>query len=138
VQYGLAITRAIHDRYSAKRGRNPYNEIECSDHYARAGSSYAVFLALCGFEYDQGKGRIAFDPVIQKDHFRVPFITSKAWGTYEQKDGKATLTITYGTLALNQIDLALFKDRQPKAALNGKTVEIGKLNMREGDVLVLA
>ncbi len=36
VEQGLAVTRAIHDRYSAKRGRNPYNEIECSDHYARA------------------------------------------------------------------------------------------------------
>ena len=138
VQYGLAVTRAIHDRYSAKRGRNPYNEIECSDHYARAGSSYAVFLALCGFEYDQGKGHLAFDPVIQKDHFRAPFTTSKAWGTYEQKDGKATLTITHGTLALNHIELALFKGRQPKAALNGKPVEIRNLNMREGDVLTFA
>jgi non-lysosomal glucosylceramidase len=137
VQNGLAITRAIHDRYSAKRGRNPYNEIECSDHYARAGSSYAVFLALCGFEYDQGKGRLAFDPVIQKDHFRAPFTTSKAWGTYEQKDGKATLTITHGTLVLNQIDLALFKGRQPKASLNGKPVGIRNLNMSEGDVLTL-
>jgi uncharacterized protein (DUF608 family) len=137
VQHGLAITRAIHDRYSVKRGRNPYNEIECSDHYARAGSSYAVFLALCGFEFDQGKGRLAFDPVIQKDHFRAPFTTSKAWGTYEQKDGKATITVTHGTLTLNQIDLALFKNRQPKAALNGKPVEIRDLNLREGDVLTL-
>ncbi|MEP6748497.1 MAG: GH116 family glycosyl-hydrolase, partial [Bacteroidota bacterium] len=31
----LILTRAIHDRYHAAK-RNPYNEIECSDHYARA------------------------------------------------------------------------------------------------------
>ena len=137
VQYGLAVTRAIHDRYSAARGRNPYNEIECSDHYARAGASYAVFLAVCGFEFDQAKGRLAFDPVIQKNHFRAPFTTSKAWGTYEQNDGKATLTITHGTLTLNQLDLALFKGRQPKAMLNGKPVEIKNLNLQKGDSLIL-
>ena len=34
VQEGLAVTRAIHDRYHPSR-RNPYNEIECGDHYAR-------------------------------------------------------------------------------------------------------
>jgi len=32
---GLTVARAIHDRYDAAL-RNPYNEIECSDHYARA------------------------------------------------------------------------------------------------------
>jgi non-lysosomal glucosylceramidase len=138
VQHGLAVTRAIHDRYSAKRGRNPYNEIECSDHYARAGASYAVFLALCGFEFDQAKGRLAFDPVIRKDHFRAPFTTSKAWGTYEQKEGKASITITHGTLTLNQLDLALFKERTPRALLNGKEVEIKNLALRQGDVLTLS
>jgi uncharacterized protein (DUF608 family) len=138
VQYGLAITRAIHDRYSAARGRNPYNEIECSDHYARAGASYAVFLALCGFEFDQGRGRLAFDPVIQKDDFRAPFTTSKAWGTYEQKDGKASLIMTHGTLMLNHLDLALFNGRKPKAMLNGKDVVIRNLELRQGDVLTLA
>ena len=45
---GLAVTRAIHDRYHAAR-RNPYNEIECSDHYSRAMASYGSFVTLCGF-----------------------------------------------------------------------------------------
>jgi len=137
VQNGLAITRAIHDRYDARLGRNPYNEIECSDHYARAGASYAVFLALCGFEFDQSKGRLAFDPVIQKDHFRCPFTTSQAWGTYEQQDGKASIKITHGTLALKQLDLALFHGRKPKAILNGTAIPRGSLTLKEGDHLLL-
>ncbi len=48
---GLAIARMIHDRYHASR-RNPWNEVECGDHYARAKASYGVYLAACGYEYD--------------------------------------------------------------------------------------
>jgi hypothetical protein len=40
---GLAITRMIHDRYHPLR-RNPYNEVECGDHYARSMASYGVFF----------------------------------------------------------------------------------------------
>ncbi len=138
IQNGLAITRAIHDRYSAERGRNPYNEIECSDHYARAGSAYAVFLALCGFEFDHGSGRLAFDPVIQKEKFKAPFTTSQAWGTYEQKSGTATVKITHGNLHLNELDLGLFKEKSFQATLNGKPIKIANLNLKEGDVLELA
>ena len=49
-QEGLAVTRALHDRYHASR-RNPWNEVECGDHYARSMASYGVYLAACGFEY---------------------------------------------------------------------------------------
>ena len=135
VQNGLAITRAIHDRYSAALGRNPYNEIECSDHYARAGASYAVFLAISGFEFDQRKGRLAFAPVAQQDHFKTPFTTSEAWGTYEQKASEATITITHGRLVLNELELSIVKDRQPKVTVNGVSTVIKDLELIEGDVL---
>ena len=54
-QEGLAITRMIHDRHHPSR-RNPYNEVECSDHYTRAMSSYGTFLSACGYEYHGPKG----------------------------------------------------------------------------------
>jgi len=44
VQEGLGVTRAIHDRCSPSC-RNPYNEIECGDQYARAMASHGVFLS---------------------------------------------------------------------------------------------
>ena len=49
VEESLILTRMIHDRYHASK-RNPFNEIECSDHYARAMASYGTFLMACGFE----------------------------------------------------------------------------------------
>ncbi len=55
VMEGLAVTRAIHDRYHARR-RNPYNEIECSDHYARAMASYGTFLARADLSIAGPKG----------------------------------------------------------------------------------
>jgi non-lysosomal glucosylceramidase len=138
VEKGLAVTRAVHDRYSATRGRNPYNEIECSDHYARAGASYGVFLAVAGFEFDQASGRLAFAPVIQKDHFRTPFTTSRAWGTYEQKEGQVTIKITHGELLLNTLDLDTFQDVNPKATMNGAPVRIENVQLKQGDVLRLS
>ena len=130
VTQGLAVTRAIHDRYAPEK-RNPYNEIECSDHYARAMSSYAVFLAACGFDYDGPAGMIDFDPVIHPGNFRAPFTAAKGWGTYSQtigkKEMKAELGVNWGsvslkTLRLNPRDLAV---KQVEVMLNGK-----KLNTR--------
>ncbi len=138
VQHGLAITRAIHDRYSPDRGLNPYNEIECSDHYARAGASYAVFLAVCGFHFDQTKGLLRFDPVIQKDHFKAPFTTSEAWGTYEQTKTGASITVAHGTLRLNSIELPGFAGKPDTRILNGNPAPSGELTLNQGDQLEIS
>ncbi|MGI9138017.1 MAG: hypothetical protein ACR2IM_03160, partial [Sediminibacterium sp.] len=100
------LTRMIHDRYHAAK-RNPFNEIECSDHYARAMASYGTFIAACGFDYDGPNGYIKFAPKLNKDKCKIPFTSSTAWGSYEQlqsdKNFSAILHVKYGNLFLNKL-----------------------------------
>jgi len=124
VEKGLAITRMIHDRYHAAK-RNPWNEVECSDHYARSMASYGVFLAVCGFEYHGPKGHLAFAPRLTPEHFRAPFTAAEGWGTFTQKreNGRQTqeLAIHWGRLRLRSLVFELAADMQP----NQVTVLLG-------------
>jgi hypothetical protein len=124
----LAITRAIHDRYHASR-RNPYNEVECSDHYARAMASYGTFITACGFESHGPTSRICFAPRLTPESFRAPFTIAGGWGTYEQKraPGKQShsLEIKHGQTTLKTLVVELAPDstaRHVNARLGGKTV----------------
>jgi uncharacterized protein (DUF608 family) len=100
---GLAITRAIHDRYHAAR-RNPWNEVECGDHYARALASYGTFLAACGFELHGPKRHLGFAPRLGPERFAAAFTAAEGWGTIQQerRDGgqRQAIELRLGKLAL--------------------------------------
>ncbi len=104
----LTLTRMIHDRYYAGK-RNPFNEIECSDHYARAMASYGTFISACGFDYDGPNGYIKFAPKLNAEKCKIPFTSATAWGSYEQlqrdQNFSAILKVKYGNLFLNKITL---------------------------------
>ncbi len=117
---GLAVTRAIHDRYHASR-RNPFNEIECSDHYARAMASYGSFVTICGFEYHGPHDHLGFSPRISPEHFRAPFTAAEGWGTFSQevtgKTMEAHVAVKHGRLRLSTLTLS-----PPLGAENSRVV----------------
>lgn len=114
VQEGLAVTRAVHDRYHASR-RNPFNEVECGDHYARSMASYGVFLAACGFEYHGPRGHIGFAPRLTPEQFKCAFTGAEGWGSFSQKsvvggqraEHHAAIEMKYGKLRLKTLALQL-------------------------------
>lgn len=84
VDEALTIVRAIDERYDGTK-HNPWNEVECGDHYARAMASWGAYLALCGFRYDGPAGRMSFVPRIGPEEFAAFFSAAEGWGTIRQK-----------------------------------------------------
>ena len=141
---GLSIARAIHDRYNASL-RNPYNEIECSDHYARAMASYGVFISICGFEYHGPKGHIAFSPRLMPENFKAAFITAEGWGTFSQKRQTnmqtELLCLQWGRLNLKQMAFDIPDGTtagKVKVAVNGKTVGSNYRMINDRIIIILA
>ncbi len=63
VTEGLTIVQALRSRYDG-RTRNPWNEYECGNYYARAMSSYSLVAALSGFRYSAVDRALWFSPQI--------------------------------------------------------------------------
>ena len=126
---GLAVVRAIHDRYHAAR-RNPFNEVECGDHYSRAMASYGVFLSACGFNCHGPKQHMEFGPRLGAQSFQAAYTSAHGWGSFRQTvtGGKlhAALEVKYGTAPLKTLTLALpegAKAGTPHVKLDGRTLQ---------------
>ncbi|GHO42089.1 GH116 family glycosyl-hydrolase [Ktedonospora formicarum] len=101
---GLSILSALRQRYDGTH-RNPYNEVECGDHYARAMAGWSMLEALSGFTYHAVKGLLSFAPRERAPEFRVPFITGSGWGTFEWTEDHIRLTCAYGKIHIRQLSL---------------------------------
>ncbi len=130
IDEGLILTRMVHERYHASK-RNPFNEIECSDHYARAMASYGTFITACGFDYHGPKAYIRFAPKWDKENFKAPFTVAEGWGSYTQKksgnEQEHCLAIKYGSLKLTTIHFEKIvgqKIKQVSAMLDAQKVAI--------------
>jgi hypothetical protein len=112
VDEGVRIVRAVRNRYDGQR-RNPWNEVECGNHYARALASWSLLLALSGFHYSAPEKRIGFDPKgpdSDDGRFASFWSADPGFGVYEQERAPgsciATLRFLHGSaLELDAIDL---------------------------------
>ncbi len=80
----LLIVHGVEERYDGAK-HNPWNEIECGDHYARALASWGVRHALAGYTWNGPAGRLSLAPRVQADDFAGFFAAGTAWGTLRQQ-----------------------------------------------------
>lgn len=117
IDEGLAIVKAIHSRYDGTK-HNPWNEIECGDHYARAMASYGVLTAIQDYWYNGPKGIMGFSPKLTANNFKGFFTSAEGWGNITQnKNGgnqENTVEVKYGRLNLCQLNLSLSPGQSPQ------------------------
>jgi len=143
VEEALAICRGVHERYDPAK-HNPFNEIECGDHYARAMASWGVYTALAGYEYHGPKGHLGFAPRLTPENFRAAFTAAEGWGTFAQKrDGRIQrerIELRWGRLSLKSLAFVVPEEFRPlKVSLTaaGKPVESDhKLKDRRVEIIL--
>jgi hypothetical protein len=145
VEEGFAVVKGARDRYDgiprAPIGRNPWNEIECGGHYARAMSSWSLLLALSGWEYDGPRQALRFTPRHTPENFKGFFAGPDGWGSLRQaREGAAQrneLSVREGRLALTELTLAAaVAPKRVKVECGGKTIP-SSFSLKDGAVVVV-
>lgn len=126
VAKSLELVHAARSRYDGRR-RNPWNEPECGNHYARAMSSWTLLLALSGAHYEAHRRSLEFHPRWPGSSFGSFFNTADGWGyiSCSRKDEKyeMRLDVKYGSIDLEKVVLS-----GPIAS--GKNREMVAVNVR--------
>jgi uncharacterized protein (DUF608 family) len=127
VDEGFRIVRAVRNRYDGER-RNPWNEVECGNHYARALASWSLILALSGFRYSAPQRLLGFEPRFDGEKFASFWsVGEPGWGYYEQDRREssfaATLKVLHGTgIEIAQLALPVSVSSRPEVQVEGRRV----------------
>lgn len=123
IEDGLKVTAAIRDRFDGKK-RNPWNEFECGNNYARSMASYALIPILSGFTFDLPHGHIGFEPYTDAEGFRTVWSVGDAWGEYTVEKEKIMLSVCEGSLSLRTFGVKL--DGFTSVEIDGKRIGFTK------------
>jgi non-lysosomal glucosylceramidase len=131
VEEGLDIVRAVRERHDGVR-RNPWNEVECGNHYARSMASWGVLVALTGAEWDGRSGCLRLAPhaaALDGGTGRLFVSTGTGWGELELRPDGARLRLLWGEVQLSELDVrhptgAAFALDAPTRLTAGDSVEL--------------
>jgi len=118
---GEAILSGLWKRHDGRR-RNPYNEIECGDHYVRAMAGWSVLEALTGYQYDASTGAIRFRRGGGDSNW--PFVGSTGWGSVSMTDSEVVLSGAGGEVNIASVRLAGFDWADGIVSLNGAAFSV--------------
>jgi hypothetical protein len=97
---GLRILTGLRNRYDGSR-RNPYNEIECGDHYSRAMAGFSVLDAWTGAWYDAWAGHLRIGLGAE----RYPLIAGHGWGEVTVSGREVAFRCLGGEVRLTQVSV---------------------------------
>jgi hypothetical protein len=136
IDEALAIIRAVDERYDGAL-HNPWNEVECGDHYSRAMAAWGAYLALCGFRYDGPAGSIGIDPRLSPDDFAAFFSGAEGWGLAKQTRSAGMqangFEVRWGRLRVSEISARVRGAASASARASGAA--IGLKTERRGDLI---
>lgn len=104
VDEGLTVVKALRSRYDGL-ARNPWNEYECGNYYARAMASYALLIALSGFRYSAPEKTLYLKPQLDTQPFEIFFSTASGWGTIVIRGREVTVKVEEGRLEIDRLVL---------------------------------
>ena len=104
IQEGLNIVRAARSRYDGWK-RNPWNEYECGNYYARAMASYALLITLSGFHYSAANHSLSIAPRLTDEPFQFFFSTASGWGSVKFREGKLEIELLEGSLQVDRLSV---------------------------------
>ena len=123
----MRCVEAVRHRYDGER-RNPWNEFECGNNYARSMASYALLNAFSGFQFDMVNGTVGFQPVqSQNGEFSCFWSLDSGWGQFSMTSDHCSLEVLHGALHLQCLHLPFLADT-PEATLtlDGEPVDFTK------------
>ncbi len=128
VEPALELVRAARSRYDGVR-RNPFNEIECGDHYARPMISWSLLEAATGFFWSAPEQLMRISPALSPDCMRAFFIAGTGWGQIEQLRDDAGQTnavrCAWGVVSVRRLELGVAAEpAKIEARLDGQPVQV--------------
>ncbi len=102
-QEALHTMTDVRNRYDGYK-RNPFNEEECGNHYARAMASWSAIIAWSDFHYSGVEKKFS----ITARPGRYFWSNGYSWGDAEVAGGQLKIAVHYGTLELKTVGLAGF------------------------------
>ncbi|RLF05192.1 MAG: hypothetical protein DRK00_05065, partial [Thermoprotei archaeon] len=140
--YDLAmkVIRGVRRRYDGSR-MNPWNEVECGDHYVRAMSSWALLEAAMGYRYSAPSATLVFKPNVPLNPLKGFFITPDGWGTLLREVGedaeKVEIAVKYGRVRVRRLVLRAGGSSEAfEVRLDGAQLKPEVVQHRENELVV--
>lgn len=102
LEEGLEIVRICRSRYDGSV-RNPFDEYECGQWYARALASYGLLQAISGARYDATTQILDLRPTIKGD-FQCFLSTGTGFGLVGVRAGNPFLEVRRGSIPVQRIE----------------------------------